>query len=55
MNIALNLVADLRIETESDDTSIADSAVGTSSIISEAALTEVSQFSEVRCLLLCML
>ena len=48
MNDALRLVADLSIEKPNDTSSVADSAVGTSSIITEATLTGVSQFSEVR-------
>ena len=40
--------ADLSIEKPDDTASIADSAIGTSSIITGATLTGASQFSEVR-------
>ena len=48
MTDALRLMADFSIEKSDDASSVADSAVGTSSIITEATLTGVSQFSEVR-------
>ena len=48
MNDTLKLMADLSIEKSDDTSSVADSAVETSSIITEATLTGISQFSEVR-------
>ena len=48
MTDALKLMADISIKKSDDTSSVADSAVGTSSIITEATLTGVSQFSEVR-------
>ena len=48
MTDILESVADFSIEKFGDTSSIADSAVGTSSIITEATITGVSKFSEVR-------